>query len=66
MTEFASGFKHSDKPIIVVALDKVYERQVEGIRNRNDYYKSRLRNVKGFVYQGGEEVIHSTLLWQGH
>jgi hypothetical protein len=57
--------KHSDKPIIVVTLDKGYERQVEGIRNRNDYYKSKLRSVKGSVYEGGKEVIPSTLLWQG-
>ena len=57
--------KHSDKLIIVVTLDKVYERQVEGIRNRTDYYKSKLSSVHGFVYEGGKEAASSTL-WHGH
>jgi hypothetical protein len=56
--------KHPGKPIIVVTLEKVYERQVEGIRNRNDYYKSKLSSVQGFVYEGGKEVTHS-ILWHG-
>lgn len=55
---------HSGKPIIVVTLDKVYERQVEGIRRRTDYYKSKLRSVKGFAYEGGKEVASCTL-WHG-
>ncbi len=58
--------KHPDRPIVVVTLDKVYDHQVEGIRNRNDYYKSKLWSVKGFAYEGGKEVIQNTLLWQGH
>ena len=53
--------EHPNKPIIMVTLDKVYERQAEGIRNKNDYYKSRLSSVQGFVYEGGKEVTSSPL-----
>jgi len=42
-----------NKTIIVVALNKVFERQVEGIRNRNDYYRCRLSNVQAFLYRNG-------------
>ena len=53
--------KHCGKPIIVVTLDKVYERQVEGIRRRTEYYQSKLKLVRGFVYEGGKEVASDTL-----
>jgi hypothetical protein len=55
--------KYQDKPIIVVTLDKIYEHQVEGIRKRNDYYKSKLSSVSGVVFEGGKEIT-SRILWQ--
>jgi len=56
--------EHSDKPIVVVAIDKVYERHVGGVRRRNDYYKSNLSMVRGFVYEAGKQVA-SNVLWDG-
>lgn len=53
--------EYPGRPIVVIALGKAYERQVEGIRNRNDYYKSTLISVEGLVYEGGKEVARSTL-----
>jgi hypothetical protein len=55
--------KYPDKPIIVVTLDKIYEGQVEGIRTRNDYYKSQLSSVNGVVFERGKEIT-SRILWQ--
>jgi hypothetical protein len=52
---------YPDKPIIVVTVDKIYERQREGIRRRNEYYWSRLSQVRGYSYEGGEESTSLTL-----
>ena len=57
--------EHSDKPIVVVAIDKVYERHVKGIRRRHVVYKSKLTKVWGFVYEAGERVA-SNVLWDGN
>jgi len=45
--------RYQGKTIIVVALNKVFDREVEGIRNRNDYYRCRLSNVRAFLYRNG-------------
>ncbi|MCX5647687.1 MAG: hypothetical protein NTX40_01105 [Planctomycetota bacterium] len=57
--------EYPDKPIVVVALDKVYERHVKGIRRRHVVYKSKLTKVWGFVYEAGERVA-SNVLWDGN
>jgi hypothetical protein len=54
--------RHSGKTIVVVVLDKAYERDVEGVRGRNDYYKSNLTKVRALVYEGGMQVA-SGILW---
>jgi len=53
---------HKDKTIIVVALNKVYEREVEGIRSRNDYYRCRLDRVDAYCYRRGD-LSAQTQLW---
>jgi hypothetical protein len=52
---------YPDKEIIVVTVDKVYERHPEGIRTRSKYYWSTLSQVSGFSYEGGEERVSLTL-----
>jgi hypothetical protein len=57
---------HPDKPIVVVAIDKVKvcEQDVKGIRRRNVVYQSKLTRVRGFVYEAGKQVV-SNVLWDG-
>jgi len=52
--------KYAEKPIIVITLDKTYQRQTKGIRARREYYWSELRSVKGFLYEGGKETASCT------
>ena len=66
-TTFAAAKKislqHPSKPLIVVTLEKKYERAVKGVRKRNDYYKGESTAVHGFLYEGGAEKAH-IVLWQ--
>jgi hypothetical protein len=52
---------YPDRPMIVVTVDKVYERQREGIRKCNEYYWSRPSQVSGFSFEDGEESTSLTL-----
>jgi len=52
---------YPDKPIIVVAVDKIYEGRREGIRGRSEYYWSKLGQVSGLSYEGGQESTSLTL-----
>jgi len=47
---------YPDKSIIVITLDKIYERQSEGVRARNEYYWGTPSTIKGFLYRNGEQV----------
>lgn len=50
------SLRYPDKSIIVITLDKMYERQSEGIRARNEYYWGTPSTIKGFLYRNGEQV----------
>jgi hypothetical protein len=54
---------HPDRPVIVVTLNKDYDRQVEGIRCRTVCYQSKLMSVQGCAYEGGKEGTPKTL-WE--
>lgn len=44
---------HRGKPLVVVTLDKLYERTVAPIRTRNDYYKGATRRFEGLLFVDG-------------
>jgi hypothetical protein len=52
---------YPDKLIIVVAVDKIYEGPQAGVRQHNKYYMSRLSQVNGSLYEGGEESMSLVL-----
>jgi len=48
--------RHPTKPIIIISLDKTYQRIREGIRAQNEYYKGEPSRIQGFLYENGQEV----------
>jgi len=52
---------YPEKAIIVVKLHKVFEQNLNGIRTCNNYYKSKVTNIDGILYEDGKEVAKLTL-----
>jgi hypothetical protein len=48
------------KPVILVTVDKVFERSITGIRARNDYYRGAPSAIKGVLYLGGKRAGERT------
>jgi hypothetical protein len=53
---------YPNKAIIVVTMDKSYNRRNTGVRSRNEYYWGELSKVMGVLYEQGREVA-SLLLY---
>lgn len=51
-----------DKGIIVIILNKKFERNLGGIRARNDYYKCTPKTIEGALVVDGEKV-GSEIFW---
>ncbi len=47
---------HPQKAVIVVALDKLYDRQQAGVRTRSEYYCGQLSMVMAYLYEHGQEM----------
>ena len=47
---------YPQKSIILITLDKKYERQKEGIRKHNEYYFSSASLIKAFLFEQGKEI----------
>lgn len=57
MREVASvSLDFPEKAIIVISLEKTYERITEGIRARNSYYAGTMRSVDASLFVSGERV----------
>lgn len=61
MREVASvSLDFPEKAIIVISLEKTYERITEGIRARNSYYEGAMKSVDAslFVSEGRVESLN--------
>ncbi len=47
---------YPEKSIVVITIDKIYERPTEGIRKRSEYYFSKPSVITGYLFQQGQEV----------
>ena len=48
--------RYPTKPIIIISLDKTYQRIREGIRAQNEYYKGEPSRIQGSLYENGQEM----------
>lgn len=48
--------QYSDKGIVVITLDKHYDRKHTGIRAHSDYYKCTPTTIQGVLVAGGKEI----------
>ena len=49
--------KFEDKPIIVITVDKKYERMTEGVRSLNESYWGTPSNIEGVLFMAGGEMM---------
>jgi hypothetical protein len=56
------SIKNPDKAIIVITLDKLYERQSVGIRALSEYYWGKPTELHAKLWKAGHQVQKSTLL----
>lgn len=49
--------KFPDKPIIVILVDKKYERLQKGVRALNEHYWGTPDSIQGILFEGGEELM---------
>jgi len=49
--------KFSDKRIIVISVDKKYERRKQGVRSLNEHYWGTAESIQGILYEAGEEIV---------
>jgi len=49
--------KFPDKPIVVIVVDKKYERLKQGVRALNEHYWGTADSIQGILFQGGEELL---------
>lgn len=59
--EFVEGIKnisilHPDKPIILISIEKRYNKDATGIRNANMYYMGEPQEISIRLYENGQEV----------
>jgi hypothetical protein len=48
--------KHSNRPIIYVAVDKARDPFLPGVRSTSEYYSGMVSKVTGIVFEGGAET----------
>ena len=46
--------QYPDKGIVVITIDKQFDRRLKGIRSRNDYYKCTPKSIRGILLVGGK------------
>jgi hypothetical protein len=49
--------KFPDKRIIVIAVDRKYERRKQGVRSLNEHYWGTAESIQGILYEAGEEML---------
>jgi hypothetical protein len=49
--------KFPDKPIVVILVDKKYERLKEGVRALNEHYWGTPDSIQGILFKAGEELM---------
>lgn len=55
--------ENKGKPIIVITMDKKYNRNISGVRLRNEYYRGQPNLLEGRFYQDGVLLKH-IILWK--
>ena len=59
--------KYQTKTLIIITLDKQYERQPNGIRKLSDYYYGNPSEIRCFLYRGGRRIREKVFpLLEGH
>ncbi|MHC4608000.1 MAG: hypothetical protein ACYTAF_13905 [Planctomycetota bacterium] len=53
----ALSAKFPDKPIVLITIDKTYERLTQGVRSLNEHYWGTPDNVEGILFLGGDEMM---------
>ena len=49
--------KFADKRIVVVAVDRKYERRKQGVRALNEHYWGTAESIQGILFEGGAETL---------
>ena len=49
--------KFPDKRIVVILVDRKYERRNQGVRSLNEHYWGTTESIQGILFEGGEEVL---------